>query len=104
MLDTLLCPIALAVEFESCLVGPPFSEYPESCGGRTLFAPDVTEPPLCLSVFPMISKNDTGTNPRALGIKGLQASYQSGSFSRLMTWKKSPLWKANSWVLFGLGA
>ena len=59
-------------------------------------AAEAFEPVLCRSVFPMTSKYDTGTSPLALGINGLQASYQSSSFSLLMTWKKSPLWNPSS--------
>ena len=40
-----------------------------------LLAPEVADPPLCRSVFPMISKYVTGTKPRAVLIKGLHASY-----------------------------
>lgn len=69
-----------------------------------LLAPEAAEPALCLSVLPMTSKYETGTRPRALGIKGLHASYQSSSFSRLMTWKKSPLAKPSSCVLLGSGS
>ena len=69
----------------------------------TLLVPEAVELVLCLSVFPMISKYETGTKPRALTDSGLQASYQSVSSSRLMTWKKSPLLKPSSCVLLGSG-
>lgn len=71
------------------------SEKPESCDWWSR-SEDLSEEPLCRSFLLTTSKKDTGTRPRALGISGLQASYQSGSSSRLITWKKSPLLKASS--------
>src|SRR5947199_8684981 len=74
----------------------PFSENPESwssCSSPIDFA----EAPLCLCVLPITSKKATGTRPLAVGMVGLQASYQSESSSLLSTWKKSPLLHASSW-------
>lgn len=103
-----VCMIGLVVAVDSDRVCPeilePFSEKPESCpsDGRSLG--DETEVPLCLCCLPTTSKKATGTRPRAVGIKGLQASYHSVSSSRLSTWKKSPLWKASSWPFLFCGS
>lgn len=78
-------PPGRAPTLDSCRVWPARSEYPESGVLMALLVPEATELPLCRSAFLMTSKKETGTSPRALGINGLQASYHSGSSSRLMT-------------------
>jgi hypothetical protein len=75
------------------------SAYPESWSG---FLVDSVRDrsgfdcALSRSVRPRAWKKATGTRPRASGRAGLQASYQSVSFSRPMTWKKSPREKLSS--------
>lgn len=59
------------------------SEYPLSWGALE------SEPRLSLAVLPTVSKYLTGTRPR-VPCSGLQASYQSWSFSRATTCRKSP--------------
>jgi len=61
------------------------SAYPLSCVALAEF----DESPLSRTVFPTGSKYFTGTKPLVFA-SGLHASYQSVSFSRLMTCKKSP--------------
>lgn len=78
------------------------SAYPESWSGILVdSARDRSgfDWPLSLSVRPRAWKNATGTKPRASGRAGLHASYQSVSFSRPMTWKKSPREKLSSWAV-----
>jgi hypothetical protein len=69
------------------------SWYPESWGAVGSWTggggPDFVELPLSLTVFPTVSKYVTGTSPR-VPWSGLQASYQSESFSRPTTCRKSP--------------
>lgn len=75
------------------------SAYPESWSGflGPLDARVESDCALSLSVRPKAWKKDTGTRPRASGSAGLHASYQSESFSRPITWKKSPREKLSSW-------
>lgn len=106
MLDIRLCPEVLVAPFGSCRTA--FSVFCRGSnggrGGTELLGPEPTDPALRLSVFPMTSKYETGTKPRAVGISGLHASYQSSSSSRLITWKKSPLANASFVVSPGSGS
>src|ERR1700733_2843530 len=105
VLDIRACPLGLVITIGSdrpFTPTSPFSEKPESwfsCLSPTDFA----DAPLCLCVLPIISKKATGTRPLAVGMVGLQASYQSGSSSLPTTWKKSPLLNASSWGWLGSG-
>lgn len=91
---------AAAADAADADVGPWESLYPESWSGLLRGADGgarmLSELPLSRSVRPRAWKKATGTRPRASGSAGLQASYQSVSSSRPMTWKKSPREKLSS--------
>src|SRR5437660_12591185 len=93
VLDIRACALGLFITIASdrpFTPTPPFSENPESwfsCLSPTDFA----DAPLCLCVLPITSKKATGTMPLAVGMVGLQSSYQSGSSSVSTTWEKAPL-------------
>src|ERR1700744_3407413 len=105
VLDVRACAPALVITIASdrpFTPTPPFSENPESWFS-CLSSTDFADAPLCLCVLPITSKKATGTRPLAVGMVGLQASYQSGSSSLLTTWKKSPLLNGSSWGWLGSG-